>query len=468
MSAYKKLLKNSGIFAIGSLGSKIISILLVPFYTYVLTVDQYGTIDMIMTSISLTLPIITLSIFDATLRFTVKSEYSKKNILTSSVIVLLFGNIIFLLVYPIIKNISIFYENINLFYLILFFQGINSVFSQFSRGIGKIKEFALNGIINTFVTLVLNVILLSKFDMGITGYFISVLTANLVCNIYLMITIRMWTYFDIKSYSYTLVKQMLIYSIPLIPNALMWWIMNASDRYIIALFLGVAANGIYAVAYKIPTILNLLYSIFSQAWQLSAIEEGESKNKSQFYTNVFNVFSLVMLLGTSIILIFIKPVTSIVLGKDFSESWKYVPFLLLAVVFTSFSSFLGANYIALKKTRGIFKTSMIGAITNIVLNFLMIPRMGLNGAAISTMISFIIVWIIRIYETKDFIKINFNIKNLIFTFLIISIQILVLYINIKLNFIIQIILLLLIILVNIKLVSDIMSKIKNALCSYKK
>ena len=294
--------------------------------------------------------------------------------------------------------------------------------------------------------------------MGITGYFISIIISNIICNIFLIFRLKLWEYLIFGKCDIYLVKEMLIYSIPLIPNALMWWVMNASDRYIIAINLGVAANGLYAVANKIPTILSLLYSIFNQAWQLSAIEEADKKNKAEFYTSVFNIFSILMLIATSIILVCIKPVIQNFLSSEFSDSWKYVPFLLLAVVFTSFSSFLGMNYIAMKKTKGIFKTSLIGAMTNIILNLIMIPKIGLNGAAIATMISFFGVWIIRIYDTREFVLIKFNIKKLGLTIIIIFIQIIMLYTNLKLIFIFELVLLTLICLLNIDILNVIYIK----------
>src|SRR5690606_38107953 len=118
------------------------------------------------------------------------------------------------------------------------------------------------------------------------------------------------------------------------------------------------------------------------------IEEANSKDKSNFFSNVFNVFSMVMLLSTSLLLVHLKYIIEVLVADSYIESWKYVPFLLLGIVFSSFSGFLGTNYIAEKKTTGVFKTSLIGAIINIVLNLLMIPLLGLNGAAIATMISF--------------------------------------------------------------------------------
>ncbi|MBN1072557.1 polysaccharide biosynthesis protein [Clostridium botulinum] len=459
MEIYKKLIKNSWIFAIANLGSKLITILLVPFYTYVLNTSQYGTVDIMITSISLLLPLINLSIFEGTLRFSIKSEYDSKNILSTSIIVILVSNFIFILMYPLLTNIPIIKEYVNIFYLILFIQGINLVFSQFLRGIGRINTFAFNGIIITVFTVILNIIFLVKFNMGVIGYMLSILLANIISSIFMIFSEKIWIYINFKKYNGKLLHEMLSYSIPLIPNSLMWWIMNLSDRYAITIFLGVSANGLYAVANKIPSLLNLLNSIFFQAWQLSAIEECEDENKSHFYSNVFNAFSIIMLISTSIIILFIKPLVKFFISNEFSESWKYTPFLLLGIVFSSFSGFLGTNYIAMKKTKGIFKSSLIGAIINIILNVVLISMIGLNGAAIATMISFFIVWIIRIYDTREFVKIKIDVKKFCINILFIFIQILVLYLDFTFNILIQILLLFIILLLNVKEIKLFLDKI---------
>lgn len=467
MSAYRKLIKNSAIFAVANLGSKLISILLVPFYTYFLTTNEYGIIDMITTSISLILPIMTLSIFDATLRFSVKSDFDHKTIFSSSFMVVILGNIVFIFIYPFLNKIEILKDVVNLFYIMIILQSINSLLVQFSRGIGKIKQFAFNGLLNTIVTISLNMILLVKFHMGIEGYFISIIVANIVCVFYLIISLKIWKYFSIKNVNFKIIKEMTMYSIPLIPNSLMWWIMNAADRYAIILFLGASYNGVYAIANKIPTILNVLYSIFSQAWQLSAIEEAESKYKSEFYTTVFGFMSTIMLLGTSFIIVFIKIIVEITLESSYQDTWKYVPFLLLAVVFTTFSSFLGTNYIAMKETKGVFKTSLIGSITNIVLNMLLIPKIGLNGASISTMISFFMVWIVRIHDTKQFVNINFSFKKIFYTLIFIFIQIATLYSGLTYYVIVELSLFILVSFINKDEISKIIRRIYGILIASK-
>lgn len=467
MNAYQKLFKNSIIYAIANIGSKLLTFLLVPFYTYVLSTSEYGTIDMIMTTTALFLPIITLSIYDATLRFTVntKIENERSYIFSSSLILVILGNIIFLLFYPIMNKIGMFQEYLYLFYIVIFLQGIYSVISQFIRAIGNVKTFAISGIISTFIMLVLNILLLAKFRMGIRGYLYSIIISNIITIFFMITSSKVWIYFKVSYWDREIVKKMLIFSIPLIPNTLMWWIMNVSDRYVIAMFMGESSIGIYAIANKIPSILNLLNTIFFQAWQISAIEEDNSEYKSQFYTNIFSIYSSIMLISASFILVFIKPVVTNLLSTSFSEVWRYVPFLLLASVFSSFSTFLGANYIAMKKTKNVFITSVYGGLINILLNFVLIKQFGLNGTTFATMMSFFVVWILRVVDTKNFTGLKINIKKVASTIIIVLLQILIVINDYKYSISVQSILFILILTLNMKelkyMLVKVLKKLKN-------
>lgn len=431
LNTYKKLIGNSFVFAIGNLGSKLISIILVPLYTYYLTTTEYGTVDLITTTTSLLLPIISLSIFDAVLRFTMDKRQPTDSVFTNAIVVSSIGALIAVLSYPILSYLNVFGDLLIFMYVILILQAFQSVSAQFVRAIGKVKVFALNGIVMTLVTGIMNIVLLVYLNMGVGGYLLAMVLSNLVSIVYLTFVGRTYKFINFKKIDKGLTKKMLIYCVPLIPNALMWWVMNASSRYFILFFVGASANGLFAVANKIPSLLSILNQIFSQAWQLSAIEEYDSKDKSKFYSEVFNYFSMFMFLGTSAILVVIKIAMDFAVAPEFYTSWKYVPFLLLGVVFSSFSSFLGTNYIAAKKTGGVFKTSIIGGIVNVVSNLIFVPWIGTNGAGISTMISFFVIWVIRIYDTKQFIDMKLNLKILVANISIIAIQIAILYLNLS-------------------------------------
>ncbi|OTP51945.1 hypothetical protein A5884_001140 [Enterococcus sp. 7D2_DIV0200] len=430
MSKYQKLINNSIIFTIGNFGSKLLLILLVPLYTYSLTPAEYGSVDLLMTTVSLLLPIVSLNIFDGVIRFVMDKNESKEKVFTNSMLLLFamavassFG----------IMCLSFFFPLTNHFwyylYWILILQALQTTFAQFARGIDKIKVYALSGVLLTFATAVLNIVLLVIFKMGIQGYLISLVLANIITIVYLACVLKIWSFFNFKNLDKQLIKRLLIYSLPLIPNAIMWWLMNASSRYFVVFFIGSSANGLLAVANKIPSLISLLNTIFMQAWQMSAIEEFDSKDKSVFYSKVFNYFSLVMLLGASGLLMILKPLVKWVINIDFYNSWEIVPPLLLAVVYSSYSGFLGTNYIAAKKTQGVFFSSIIGALASVILNLLLIPSIGTSGVGISSMVSFFLIFIIRYFDTKKFIHMTINIKNIIIIHLVIILQIVFLYLS---------------------------------------
>ncbi|RYL92708.1 polysaccharide biosynthesis protein [Sporolactobacillus sp. THM7-4] len=448
MNRYKKLAFNSIIFAIGNLGSKLIALVLVPLYTYYLSTGEYGTVDLLTTTIGLIMPVFTLSIYDAVLRFVMDKNYNKAQVLNNALLLSVMGYLISWLLYPVFRAVFPFDDYLMFFYIMLLTSSVNSSFMQFIRANGQIKLFASIGIVSSIVVLFGNVLFLVHLHLGIAGYLLSLIAADLVSILTILTFGRMMQYLSLAYLRTNLLKEMVIYSAPLIPNALMWWVMGVSDRYIISFIVGVGANGLYAVANKIPSIISMINTIFFQAWQMSAIEEANSEGKSQFYSNVFNILSMVLLISTSLLLIFLKLIIHLVISSDFYESWKYVPFLLLGVVFSSFSGFLGTNYIAAKNTFGVFRTSVIGAAVNVGVNFALIPFIGTNGASISTMLSFFVIWLLRAYETRTFVRIDIKMQGFIGGLVIIFIQIAVLYSDIAYEMLWQMLLFLVLLVVN--------------------
>lgn len=422
---YKKLAFNSFLFALGSFGSKLITFIMLPLYTVALSQSEYGISDLVLTSTSLLLPVISLSIYESMLRFGMDSKYESKKILSNSVFVTSISSIILITSVPIVFLLDIKYGYFVLFLLIL--QSFQSLLSQYAKATDKIRIFALNGILLSLLTAVLNIVFLVVLKMGIIGYLVSLILAYLFSNLWLIIMLHITNDLSRKDIDFRLIKEMLNYSIPLIPNSIAFWINNTANRYFILFFLGSTMNGIFAIANKIPSLLSILNSIFFQSWQMSAIEEYDSKDKSKFYTDVFNVYSKFLFFGTSFILVFLKLIVQVAVSDNFYEAWKYVPFLLLTVVYSSFSSFLGTNYIAAKKTRGVFFTTIIGAVINLVLNLILIPIIRLNGAGISSMISFLSIFIIRLVDTRKFIKLEVNLISFALNHFIIFVQIYVLY-----------------------------------------
>lgn len=457
MSAYRKLMENSLVFAIGNLGSTLVNFLLVPLYTYHLSTSEYGMADIVTTTTKLLLPIISVSVYNAILRYSMDENYSKASVLTNGSLITIIGTLCFIILLPIILYFN-FLEGLILYmYFILILQSIHSNFSQFIRGIGKVKLFASNGVLMTIVTTISNIILLVVFDKGIDGYLISIIIANIISILYLSYYGKVLRYIKFDLVDMNTIKSMITYSIPLIPNSIMWWVINASSRYFILFFSGSAVNGLYAVASKIPSILTIFNQIFNQAWQISAIEEYDSINKSKFYSNVFDYLSSFLLIVTSIILIIIKLLVKMVVAEEYYDAWKYVPFLLLGVLFSSYSTFLATNYIAAKETKGVFRTSLAGGITNLISNLILVPFIGANGSAMSTALSFFVMWVMRIYDTKKYIDIELDYRKLSASILVIIGQIIILYCNISViaEFVVHIVLFCILVTINYQIIKKI-------------
>ncbi|WP_125710945.1 polysaccharide biosynthesis C-terminal domain-containing protein [Lacticaseibacillus porcinae] len=421
MKKYKKLLGNSVIFAIGNLGSKFISFLLLPLYTYTMSTSSFGTADLVQTTISLALPIISLNVFDGVLRFAMDKDESKSEVFTTGLQLTLVGSAVTLIAGVIVQFV---WNSLGLiFSLILIAQAIQSLFSQYIKAIGEVRLFAINGIFLTFCTAIFDILFLVVFHQGLSGYLIALLFANILSDIFLWHLANLRKASNIRLHSTTMLKRLIAYSTPLIPNSIAWWTTSAISRYFILAFIGTAGNGLFAVANRIPSLLNVVNTVFFQSWQLSAIEEFESKDSADFYATVFRYYSQIMFFGTACILFILKPLMTIIVNHNYFSAWKYIPILLISVVFSSFSSFFGQFYIAARRTGGVLITTIFGALINIALNIILVPSFGLMGAAISSAVSYLVLWIIRVYDTRKILKIRLQSSEMLANLIVISIQI---------------------------------------------
>ncbi|OHY56069.1 lipopolysaccharide biosynthesis protein [Lacticaseibacillus paracasei] len=400
---YSRLLGNSALFAIANLGTKLIQFLMVPLYTYALTVRQYGVVDLLLTTVTMLTPIVSLSVFDAVFRFSMDKDHDLSAIFSNGVLITLAGFLIVLIISPV--NLLVRIPYYSYFLGILFFSAINSLLQNFAKSIGYVKQFAFSGFLNAVLVVLLNLLLLVVFKLGVVGYVYGILFASAGTAIYLAISIKAWKFIDLKKLKFKYCKKLLQYSAPLIPNSFSWWFTNDANRYFILFFVGAAGNGLYAVANKIPSILTVFFSIFTQAWQLSAVEEFESKDNGQFYSNIFNYLIFISSIGISGILIILKPFMQVYTSPSFYSSWHFAPFLLMAAVFANLSAFLGTVFIAAKKTGQILSTTVVGMLINLGLNLLLIPLLGVNGAGIGSGIGFLVVTIIRFRKSKQFVEI---------------------------------------------------------------
>ena len=403
---YESLLKNTSIFALGTFGSKILVFLIVPIYTYVLSTEDYGTIDLITSSINLLIPFTTLLIYEAVIRFLVGRECEEKVAFNNSVIIFFAGSLLSIILSLVVLQVLHLTNYYIAFLILIILNSYTTIFGQYLRAKGDNWGFSISGIINTFFTVFLNLFFLLVAKKGILGYLYSLIISQVISSIYIFYKCDSFKNFDLKAINFKVLKLMLIYTLPLIPNNIMWWIMNAGDKYVINYFLGVAENGIFSIAYKIPTMLTVIFSIFMQAWQVSAIEESGEETRNNFYKNIFDTIMLLLTLCTSIIIIVVKPLFEIAIGNNYIASWRYVPLLCVGTLFNCLSTFAGVVYIVKKDSKSSSFTTFLGAIINLFINFILIKMIGLFGVTVGTVIGYLVVMLIRFKDFKRYFGIS--------------------------------------------------------------
>ena len=425
MGNYKYLAKNIGVLAISNFATKLLSFFLVPLYTSILTTSEYGTYDLFSTTVYLLVPILTLNIQDATIRFSLDENYNKKNIISISLNIFIKGLVI-LLVFSVfnyfINILPIFNDYIIVFIFMYIFQALVGITTSFARGCEKITEISIASVLGSVIFIGLNILFLVVFKLGLTGYFLSSILGNLSQVVYLVYAAKIYKYIGKQKDDKETRAEMLNYSCPLIANTVAWWITNASDRYIVIWLCGTAANGIYSVAYKIPSVLNILQSIFTDAWTLSAVKAFDSEDKDGFFSNMYNGYNCLMVLACSFLIFSDKFFAKILYANDFYKAWEYVPFLLISIVFGATSGYIGGIFSALKKAKILAQSTTVGAVANIILNVILVYIIGTIGAAISTAISYIIVWGIRLYYMNKYLHTELNLKRDIISYVILFFQ----------------------------------------------
>ena len=408
---YKYLVKNTGILTISNFSSKVLVFLLVPLYTSVLTTEEYGIYDLIATTLQLLTPFLALNIYEGVMRFMMDKDANKKDVATIGLKYVLFGIVLFGLIVCVNKHFNIWPALADYtFYVFayfsfgLFYQYVN----QFAKGLERVTDMGVAGILGTVATVGINIVLLLGLHMGLAGFYISYIAGQGIPGAYLALRIKLTRYIKRDPDKQT-EHEMIIYSVPLIMNSLGWWANNVSDRYVVTFLCGIAVNGVYSVAYKIPSILNTFQQIFIQAWQISAIKEYTNRDSRVFYGKALNCMNVMMCICCMGLILLTKPIARLLYAKDFYAAWQYVPFLLVSSVFNSASGILGPILTANKNSKAMGTSALYGALINIGLNIILVYIMGAQGAAIATAISSFFIYLFRKFAVgNDISYVNKN------------------------------------------------------------
>ena len=422
MNPYRKLLSNTALFGVSTFGARFLTFLLTPLYTRVLSSAEYGVTDLVIQTGNLVIPIASAGIANVVIRYGLDRAGDKREVFTTGLAVTLAGFFLLLLAAPLLSRIDILSDYLWLVLLYVLAANIHSVCSQFARAMGHVRLFALDGILRTVLTIGFNILLLLMFPMGVTGYVLANVLADGLAAGFVFVRARQWRYWKPSCVRRRNALRMLRYSAPLVPNTLCSWIINISDRYLIALLAGNAAAGIYAVSNKIPSVLLIVANTFSSAWQLSALADQSREEKERFFSNVYAVYTAVAFVAASGVILTAQLSTRLLAAPEYYEAWRYVPVLTLATTFACLGSFLSSIYMVEQRSGAVLATTLLGAAANAAGNFLLIRAWGPMGAAVSTLASYILIFVVRAVHTRTMLRIRWELGRILLGILCLTVQ----------------------------------------------
>ena len=408
MNQKKQLVKNTIIIAIGKLSTQIISYILLPLYTAKLSPSEYGTYDFICTVSLFLCPIITLLMEESMFRFLIDavSKSEKKKIISQTIIYTFLGTLAFIPLAVIVLNLTSDYSAFLIFAFIVFV--ISNIFiglsNALARGLSKIKLYSLSNFILGIGTIILNIIFIVFLKAGAEGLLWANSIANIATALVIFYKLKLWKF--IGKYNKPLMKEMIRYSVPLVPNSISWNIINMSDRIILTQILGSAANGIYAMASKFPNIISVVYGYFYTAWKESAARITKEENQNKYYNSIYHDIKR-LLFSVTLCLIAVMPFAfPVLINKTYDEAYIYIPLIMIATYYSNLSSYFGGIFSAYKDTKIMGTTTIGAAILNLVIDLLLVKQIGIYAACISTLVADLIIYYYRKNKLKKYIKLK--------------------------------------------------------------
>ena len=431
MSKSKELAKNTIIMLFGKILTQFLSFLLLPLYTHLITKEAFGTVDLISTYISIMVPVSTIQLEMAAFRYLIDTRIDElkqsvvlKTVFRDAIRRLLFVSAMYLII---VQFVDFEYKYIALVC------GVTVAFSnlllQISRGLGKNVLYTIASVIAGAITIIANLVMICAMNFGAESILISMAIANTVCATFLFVTLRINKRISNARYSKDITKSMLKYSWPLVPNGISWWLIGSSDRTIVSIALGVAANGVYAVACKFPNIVSGFIGVFSYTWTESASLHIDDDDRDEFFSSIAsNALRIFSSIGICVIAI-LPLVFDIIVGRDYREAYEYIPMAVLAVVFNSLVLVYSAVYVAKKLTKKVAMTSIISAVINIIIDLMLINVIGLHAAVLSTALAYAIMTIYRHFDVKKYVNIKYKTTDIILAILGFGVVIIMYHIN---------------------------------------
>lgn len=419
MSRTKELLKNTGILVVAKISTQVVSFLLLPLYTALLSTAEYGEIDVYTSLNMIVIPFLTLQSEMGIFRYfiTAKTDDDRQSIVSSGISIICINVMIVSVIYYIV---SCFFPIHYRYYLMLYYLSLtlSTVLLQIVRAEGKTKIYGIASFIASALAVCLNALFIAGFHWKVEGILIASIVAHLVSALYLIKKTEILEYYRWKAVTKESYLTLLKYSTPLVFNQISSWVINYSDRLIIINFLGIGLNGIYAIANKFSNITSMFFGMFNLAWTESVVRSLDDEDAIEYISKLFMlIFNIYLVLITGIINI-LPFLYDLLINSAYEQAYYHVPILLVAMFFSGMAATLGSIFIACNKTKSVSVTTTISAICNFIVHMILLRCAGLYAASISSLVAFALLFLYRYIIVQKIFSIKFKVKKMIIPFLI--------------------------------------------------
>ena len=416
MKSFIKFAKTSGIYFFGTVLAKLVTMLLLRVYTEYIPAEDMGTYNVSINYVTFLCSVLYLDIWSGILRYfydyhtpegqkkPINSGFAIFVISTAdyTVILVVFGQFVTVRYLPLI-------------YLYGLMMNLQNLLGYVARAYGKNVLYASAGLLNSFVTAALNVVLIVGLHMDYSALYLAGCVGYLSNILLVGAGVKIWTLIRPSAFEKPLFVRMLRFSLPLCVNSAAYWFLTSYNSVAVSRMMGMEANGLYAVAIRFGSFISLFTSCFTMAWQeVSYAKEAESKESlSQFYSSAVNAYLRFMGMGAAILLPFIWLIFPLMIADGYSEARNMVPLYILATIASSVSGFLGNIFTAMKKNGLLFYTTVAGSAVNILGVHFLIPRFGVQGASAALFLGFLTIIVFRILLLWNEVSIRIDVRFLV-------------------------------------------------------
>ena len=398
MNKAKLFIENFLVYGFGGIISKVIPLVMVPIVTRIMpTTEYFGISDLSNTVVSFASAFAVMGMYDAMYRlfFEKDDEDFKRNVCsTALVFTIVTSAIVFILMLIFRDIIAHFFISDKKYAYVVYISAIatlvgatNSIISAPTRMQNKRRVFLITNTISPLLSYSISI------PMLLAGYYVIALPlASVISGITMEITFGFLNHkwFQIRRFDTKLLKQLLIIAIPLLPNFLIYWVFNSCDKVMITNMIGIGDAGIYSVGSKLGHASQLIYTAFAGGWQYFAFSTMKEENQVKSNSLIFEYLGIISFGTTAIICALSHTIFQILFPERYLSGYIIAPYLFLAPLLQMLFQVAGNQFLVIKKTWPNMLILSLGAILNILINYTLIPVLGIEGASLATLCGYII------------------------------------------------------------------------------